>query len=122
IMNSLPADQRGVGGGMSTTFQNAAMVLSIGVIFSLVVAGLSEHLPATMYGGLTAQGVPPSAAHTIAGLPPIGVLFAAFLGYNPMKSVLGPHVLGHLDSAHASYLTGRGFFPHLITGPFTDGL
>jgi MFS family permease len=122
VMNSLPADQRGVGGGMSTTFQNAAMVLSIGVIFSLVVAGLSEHLPATMYNGLTAQGVPAASAHTIAALPPIGVLFAAFLGYNPMQSVLGPQVLGHVGHAHAAYLTGRSFFPHLITGPFTDGL
>ncbi|HEY9525154.1 MAG TPA: MFS transporter, partial [Thermopolyspora sp.] len=122
IMNSLPADQRGVGAGMSTTFQNASMVLSIGIIFSLVVAGLSRHLPSTMYTGLTAQGVPSAAAHAVAGLPPIGVLFAAFLGYNPMRSVLGPQVLGALDPSQSSYLTGRAFFPHLITGPFTDGL
>ncbi len=122
IMNSLPADQRGVGGGMNTTFQNASMVLSIGLTFSLIVAGLSAHLPDTMYAGLTAQQVPDDAARTVASLPPIAVLFAAFLGYNPMRSVLGPQVLDHIDPAHASYLTGRSFFPHLITGPFTDGL
>ena len=49
------------------------------------------------------------------------MLFAAFLGYNPMQQLLGP-LLGHLPAGHAAYVTGRQFFPHLITGPFHDGL
>jgi MFS family permease len=121
MMNSVPANQRGAAGGMIATFMNSASVLSIGIFFSLMVAGLASKLPASMFSGLTAQGIPASAASTISHLPPIGVLFAAFLGYNPMQQLLGP-LLGHLPAAHAAYVTGREFFPNLITGPFHDGL
>jgi MFS family permease len=121
LMNSVPANQRGAAGGMIATFQNSASVLSIGIFFSLMVAGLASKLPTAMFAGLTAQGVPASAATTISHLPPIGVLFAAFLGYNPMQQLLGP-ILHQLPSAHALYVTGREFFPHLISGPFHDGL
>jgi hypothetical protein len=100
---------------------NTAFVLSIGIFFSLMVAGLSSKLPSTMSSGLIAQGVPASAAHQLSHLPPIGVLFAAFLGYNPIKQLLGP-LLSHLPAAHAIYVTGRQFFPHLISAPFHDGL
>ncbi len=121
MMNSVPADQRGAAGGMIATFQNTAIVLSIGILFSLMVAGLSRTLPSALSSGLTAQGIPAAAAHQISHLPPIGVLFAAFLGYNPMQQLLGP-LLGHLPAGHAVYVTGRQFFPHLITAPFHDGL
>jgi MFS family permease len=121
MMNSVPADSRGAAGGMIATFQNTAFVLSIGIFFSLMVAGLSGSLPSAMSSGLTAQGIPASAAHSLSQLPPIGVLFAAFLGYNPMKQLLGP-LLGHLTPSHAAYVSGREFFPHLITTPFHDGL
>jgi len=121
MMNSVPANQRGAAGGMIATFMNSASVLSIGIFFSLMVAGLASKLPASMFSGLTAQGIPASAATTISHLPPIGVLFAAFLGYNPMQQLLGP-LLAHLPSAHAAYVTGREFFPNLITQPFHDGL
>src|SRR5271170_6790128 len=122
MMNAVPADQRGAAGGMIATFMNTAFVLSIGVFFSLMVAGLSSKLPPAMFGGLTAQGIPAAAAHQISHLPPIGVLFAAFLGYNPMQQLLGPHLLAHLPAGHAIYVTGRQFFPQLITAPFHDGL
>jgi MFS family permease len=121
MMNSVPADQRGAAGGMIATFQNTAFVLSIGIFFSLMVAGLSSKLPTAMFGGLTAQGIPAAAALKISHLPPIGVLFAAFLGYNPMQQLLGP-LLAHLPAGHAAYVQGRQFFPHLITNPFHDGL
>jgi EmrB/QacA subfamily drug resistance transporter len=121
MMNSVPANARGAAGGMIATFMNSASVLSIGIFFSLMVAGLASKLPASMFSGLTAQGIPASAASTISHLPPIGVLFAAFLGYNPMQQLLGP-LLNHLPTAHAAYVTGREFFPNLITGPFHDGL
>ncbi|WP_138442905.1 MFS transporter [Sinomonas susongensis] len=122
IMNSLPPGQRGVGAGMSTTFQNSAMVLSIGIFFSLMIAGLAGSLPHTLSAGLMAQGVPAAAADRIAALPPVGVLFASLLGYNPVQTLLGPQVLGSLPPANAQYLTGRGFFPSLISGPFASGL
>jgi MFS family permease len=122
IMNSLPSNRRGVGAGMSTTFQNAAMVLSIGIFFSLMISGLARSLPQTMSAGLIAQGVPAAAAMQVAALPPVSVLFASLLGYNPVQTLLGPHVLQQLPAGHAAYLTGRGFFPALISGPFSDGL
>jgi MFS family permease len=121
MMNAVPADARGAAGGMIATFMNSASVLSIGIFFSLMVSGLASKLPSTMFSGLTAQGVPAASATTISHLPPIGVLFAAFLGYNPIQTLLGG-VLSHMDPAHAAYLTGRQFFPHLITEPFHSGL
>src|SRR5499427_35887 len=121
MMNSVPPDRRGAAGGMIATFQNSAFVLSIGIFFTLMVAGLSSKLPAAMYSGLTAQGVPAATAAPISHLPPIGVLFASFLGYNPMQQLLGP-LLHHLPPAHAAYVAGREFFPHLITAPFHSGL
>jgi MFS family permease len=122
VMNALPANRRGVGGGMSTTFQNASMVLSIGIFFSLMIVGLAGSLPETMQSGLTAHGVPADQAHAVAGLPPVAVLFASLLGYNPVKSLLGDHTLGQLGPADSHYLTGHSFFPSLISGPFHDGL
>jgi MFS family permease len=121
MMNSVPANARGAAGGMIATFMNSASVLSIGIFFSLMVAGLASKLPSTLFSGLTAQGVPAAAATPISHLPPIGVLFASFLGYNPMQQLLGP-LLSQLSPAHAAYVVGREFFPHLITGPFHDGL
>ncbi len=121
MMNSVPPDRRGAAGGMIATFQNSAFVLSIGIFFSLMVAGLSSKLPTAMTSGLVAQGVPAATAAPISHLPPIGVLFASFLGYNPMQQLLGP-VLHTLPPAHAAYVVGRDFFPHLITAPFHSGL
>jgi MFS family permease len=122
IMNSLPAHQRGVGAGMMSVFMNSAMVLSIGVFFSLMITGLAASLPGTLLHGLTANGVPNAAAAQVAQLPPVGVLFASLLGYNPIQQLLGPHVLHQLPAATQAHLTGHGFFPGLISGPFSDGL
>ncbi|MBO0803874.1 MAG: MFS transporter [Nocardiopsaceae bacterium] len=121
IMNSLPPERRGVGAGMSATFQNSAMVLSIGIFFSLIILGLASSLPGHLYAGLTAQGVPAAAAKGVSHLPPTAVMFAALLGYNPIKMLLGP-VLAHLPASHAAYLTGHSFFPSLISAPFHAGL
>ncbi|HEX7661421.1 MAG TPA: MFS transporter, partial [Pseudonocardiaceae bacterium] len=121
IMNSLPGNARGVGSGMTATFQNAAMVLSIGMFFSLIIAGLSANLPAAMFQGLSTHGVPVDAAHQLANLPAVAVLFAAFLGYNPIQQLLGS-TLNTLPANQADFLTGRAFFPSLISGSFHDGL
>ncbi|MET8796440.1 MFS transporter [Nocardia sp. NPDC004568] len=121
VMNSLPDTSRGSGAGMMTTFQNAAMVLSIGLFFSLMIAGLSAHLPAAMFDGLTAGGMADAPAQGIAALPTVGILFAAFLGYNPIQQV-GGEALHGLPQAAVDQLTGLEFFPHLISDPFADGL
>jgi MFS family permease len=122
VMNSLPADQRGAGAGMLNTFQNSASVLSIGVFFTVITLGLAAQLPQALYSGLTAQGISAAQAHTVAQLPPIGSLFASFLGYNPIQQLLGSASAAHVSAAHYAYLTGRSFFPHLISGPFGHGL
>ena len=121
VMNSLPPDQRGVGSGMAATFQNSAMVLSIGVFFSLMILGLAASLPAHLYSGLRSAGVPPADATRIAHLPPVGLLFAAFLGDNPMRVLLGP-TIHQISAAHAHLLASRSFFPALISVPFESGL
>jgi hypothetical protein len=121
IMNNVPADQRGAGAGMTATFMNAASVLSIGIFFSLIVAGLTHSLPSALYDGLTRQDVPPAAALGVSKLPALGVLFAAFLGYNPMRTLLGP-LSGQLAPDNLTVLTGHSYFPQLITQPFHDGL
>jgi hypothetical protein len=122
-MNSVPARQRGAASGMMATFTNSGFVLSIGIFFSLMIAGLASSLPTTMSKGLIGQGVPSAIAHQIGNLPPVGSLFAAFLGYNPVHQLLAPTgVLNHLPAHSVATLTGKQFFPQLISGPFHDGL
>ena len=122
VMNSLPAQHRGAGGGMNQTFQNSAQVLSIGIFFTLMIVGLSATLPHSLASGLRAHGVPAGVATQVSHLPPVSVLFAAFLGYNPAQELVGPRVLARLPAHQAAAIRGRGFFPHLIEGPFHTGL
>jgi MFS family permease len=123
VMNSIPPDQRGVGAGMLNTFQNSATVLSMGLFFTIVTLGLAARLPAQLYKGLTAAGVAPGPAHLVASEPPIGSLFSAFLGYNPIKELLGPTgALQHMSAGQVAYITGRSFFPQLIEQPFAHGM
>jgi MFS family permease len=122
VMNSLPPGDRGAGGGMNATFQSSAQVLSIGIFFTLMITGLAATLSKAMTAGLEAHGVPAAVAVHVGQLPPVSILFAAFLGYNPIQSLVGTHVLSQLSAANASALTGRQFFPELISGPFAAGL
>jgi hypothetical protein len=122
VMNSLPPGDRGAGGGMNQTFQNSAQVLSIGVFFTLMILGLASALPAAMSSGLQAHGVPAAVAHSAAHLPPVSILFAAFLGYNPIQHLLGTTALAHVSAHSHAILTGRTFFPQLISAPFRTGL
>jgi MFS family permease len=124
IMNSLPADQRGAGAGMTTTFQNSATVLSIGIFFTVITIGLASALPSHLYSGLVANGVPPATASRLSHLPPIGTLFASLLGYNPIQQVLSssPGLTHSLNAAQLQNLTGRSYFPKLISAPFGSGI
>jgi len=122
VMNSLPAGDRGAGGAMNQTFQNSAQVLSIGIFFTLMILGLSSTLPETMRAGLEAHGVAAHAAQQVADQPPVSVLFAAFLGYDPVGHLLDPAALHALSAHQQAVVTGPTFFPHLISPPFRDGL
>jgi MFS family permease len=123
IMSSVPARHRGSASGMRSTFQNSGMSLSIGIFFSLMIAGLAATLPRTLSAGLHAQGVPLSVATQVSHLPPVSTVFAALLGYNPVQHLLQPSgVLATLPHHNVAVLTGRQFFPHLISAPFHHGL
>ena len=122
IMNSVPARYRGAASGMRVTFAQTGLPLSMGLFFTLLVFGLNDHVPSAMLHGLLAHGVPVAVATQLSHLPPLGYIFAAFLGYNPLKSLLGPAVLGHLPAGQAAAITGRSFFPQLIGPSFKDAL
>ncbi len=122
IMNALPAEHRGVGSGMRSTFQNMANTLSITLIFSLVTVGLAARLPSALYQGLTSAGIPGEVASRVSHLPPISALFAAFLGYNPMSTLLPASVLRSLPEATQHTVLSKPFFPNLLSGPFMHGV
>jgi len=123
IMSSVPARHRGVASGMRSTFQNSGMSLSIGIFFSLMIAGLAATLPRTLTAGLHAQGVPLGVATQVSHLPPVSTVFAALLGFNPVQHLLAHSgVLARLPPHNVAVLTGNQFFPHLISGPFHHGL
>ena len=123
IMSSVPAQDRGAASGIRGTVFNSGTSLSIGVFFSLMIVGLAGVLPDTLTRGLTAQGVPTKVAEQIGDLPPVGSLFASFLGYNPIASLLGPTgALDRLPAHNQTVLTGKEFFPHLMSHPFHHGL
>jgi MFS family permease len=122
-MNAVPAHQRGSAGGVNSTFMNSGMVLSIGICFSLMIVGLSGTLPGSLSAGLIHNGVPAATAHRVANLPPVGSLFAAFLGYNPIHQLLGADgTLASLPHSTAAAVTGSHFFPTVMSGPFRHGL
>ena len=122
IMNSVPASERGQASGMRATSLNAGTVLSIGIFFSLMLFGLAAMLPYSMETSLLAEGVPSNIAHHVASAPPVASLFAAFLGYNPMAELLPPSALSIIAPANAATITGKEFFPQLISAPFMHGL
>ncbi|MHB8425262.1 MAG: MFS transporter [Gammaproteobacteria bacterium] len=122
IMNSLPARDRGAGGGMNSTFQNSAQVLSIGVFFTLMIIGLSLTLSTTLTHSLMQHGVSAAVAGRVGALPPVSILFAAFLGYNPIRSLVGAGVLDHLSPVNRMALIGHSYFSNLISRPFHAGL
>ena len=122
VMGSVPAEQRGVASGMRSTFQNSGAIVSIGVFFSLITSGLASSLPTTLFSGLINAGVPGNVAAKLAHLPPTSALFAAFLGYNPMSTLLPPDVLKALPVAKRAVLLGHNFFPNLISYPMSVGL
>lgn len=114
IMNAVPPEHRGASSGMRATLQNTGSALSMTLYFSILIVGMAQQLPTTMYHGLVTAGVPGAIAQQISNLPPTGALFAAFLGYNPMAQLLPADVLQHLPQASQQLVLGKVFFPELI--------
>jgi MFS family permease len=122
LMNAVPPRDRGVASGMNATTMNVGATLSITVIFSFVTLGLAANLPQAVNAGLTASGIPAVVAAKVAALPPTGALFAAFLGYNPLGTLLPPEVLSQLPAATRDLVLSKEFFPSLISGPMASGM
>jgi hypothetical protein len=124
IMNSVPAHQRGAASGMRGTFFNSGSSLSIGIFFSLMIAGLAAKLPHSMTNGLQAHGVSQQAAVAAGQFPPVGSLFASFLGFNPIQTILDQLKASGLPLGNPDIptLTGKSFFPELMSDPFHHGL
>jgi Arabinose efflux permease len=125
IMNAVPASARGAASGIRATGMNAGMVLSMGGFFTLMAVGLASRLPAATYSGLTKLGIAPHSAHAITDhSSPVGMLFAAFLGSNPMDGLsqrYAPQQAAPGTHIHA-VVAGKQFFPTLISDPFRHGL
>jgi MFS family permease len=123
LMSAVPANQRGAASGMRATFQNSGTALSIGAFFSVMIAGLAGSLPHSLTSGLQHQGVSHALAARVGNLPPVSSLFAATLGVNPLHHLLAANgALSALSNSARQVVTGREFFPHLISGPFHQGL
>jgi EmrB/QacA subfamily drug resistance transporter len=114
IMNSVPAEQRGASSGMRSTLQNTGMAMSMTLYFTILILGLVKNLPPILYGGLIQAGVPAAVAQKAAEMPPTTALFSAFLGYNPMNSILGNDAVSALPAAARSAILGNRFFPTTI--------
>jgi MFS family permease len=122
VMNSVPPRHRGASSGMLATLNNMGMPLSMGVFFSLMIVGMNASVPAAMYSGLTQHGIPAQVAQQLSTAPSVGYLFAAFLGYNPLKTLIPLNVLQALPPGQAAVITSRAFFPQLIAGAFHRGI
>ena len=118
VMNSVPPEYRGVASGMRATIQNAGALVSMSLFFSVVIVGLAGTLPSALSSGLRAVGIPSGVAIQASTLPPTGALFAAFLGYNPMRQLLSAEVLANLPQKTAALVLGTKFFPSLMAPAF----
>jgi hypothetical protein len=123
VMSSVPARLRGAASGMRATVQNSGTALSIGIFFSLMIAGLSGTLSTTLTNGLHQHGVAQGVANHVGSLPPVASVFAALLGVNPIQHLLAPSgALATLSTSSRRLLTGHTYFPQLISAPFHHGL
>jgi MFS family permease len=122
IMNSVPPQHRGASSGMLATLNNVGIPLSMGIFFSLLIEGMNASVPAAMYSGLTQHGIPGEVAQQLSSQPPVGYLFAAFMGYNPLGTLIPSSVFEALPQGQAAIITSRSFFPQLIDSAFHHGL
>ena len=125
IMNSVPADCRGAASGMRATIQNSAMMISQALFFTIIIVSLSGSLPSALSTAVTNAGASAQLAHIFSSTPASGALFGAFLGYNPVATMLQglpASLVSTIPKATLVYITGPKFFPTAISGPFMTAL
>lgn len=120
IMNSVPPETRGASSGMRATLMNTGMTISIGMFFSIVIITLSGSLPSAFSTSLTnlgASNLVPYFTH----IPPTSALFSAFLGYNPVQTIIIQSGV-NVNSSLYQTLTSNTWFPHAIASAFMGAL
>jgi EmrB/QacA subfamily drug resistance transporter len=125
IMNSVPPEHRGAASGMRATLQNTGQTISLAIFFTVIITGLSGSLPAALSGAMTSAGVP-QLASAFSAISPTSALFSAFLGYNPIQSILAnpqlSSAVAQIPSSTLTYLEGKTFFPNAIAPSFISAL
>jgi len=124
-MNSVPPEHRGAASGMRVTLQNTGQTISLAIFFTVIVAGLSSSLPTALSGAMTSAGVP-QLAGAFSAISPTSALFSAFLGYNPIQSILAnpqlASAVAQIPRSTLTYLEGQTFFPNTIAPSFISAL
>ncbi|MDG7011193.1 MAG: MFS transporter [Nitrososphaerota archaeon] len=125
IMNAVPPEHRGAASGMRATLQNTGQTISLAIFFTIIIAGLSSGLPGALSSAMVSAGVP-QLASAFSSISPTSALFSAFLGYNPMLSILAAPqlsgVVALIPKATYAYLVGQTFFPNAIAPAFVSAL
>ena len=125
IMNSVPPEHRGAASGMRAAIQNSAQTISLAIFFTIIIVSLSGSLPGALASAVTSAGAPSQLAQIFSSTPASGALFGAFLGYNPVQTILNTlpsTVVSAIPPATVQYLTGSTFFPNAISSPFMTAL
>ncbi len=125
IMNSVPPEDRGAASGMRATLQNTGQTVSLAIFFTVIITGLSSSLPAALSNAMASAGVP-QLANSFTSISPTSALFSAFLGYNPMQSILAlpqlSSVVTQIPQLTLTFLEGQTFFPNAIAPAFLSAL
>jgi EmrB/QacA subfamily drug resistance transporter len=124
IMNSVTPEHRGSAAGMRSTLQNSGSTIGLSLLFTITLIALSNSLPHSLNTALASAGAP-QLASVLDQIPPTTALFAAFLGYNPMQTILSElpsNITGSLTSQSRTVLTGMTWFPHAIAPAFMSSL
>jgi hypothetical protein len=87
----------------------------------VLIIGVAGSLPGRLASSLMRAGVPQATAAHAAAAPPVSSLFAAFLGYDPVTTVLGKDAATLTPAVHAR-VTDTHFFPQAIATPFMNGI
>jgi MFS family permease len=124
IMNAVPPEDRGVASGMRSMLQNSGMVISMAMFFTIVIVSLSTTFPPELAASLTSAGAP-ELIGPMSAIPPTGALFAAFLGYNPVSTILAvlpTPVVAAISPQTIEILTGTTWFPTTLGEAFMPSL
>jgi EmrB/QacA subfamily drug resistance transporter len=124
VMNSCPPEHRGAASGMRSTLQNCGQTISQAIFFAIIIVSLNATLPTALSTAVSNTGASPQIASAFSHTPAAGALFGAFLGYNPIGTML--HGMGSvaagLPQSTLTTLTSQTFFPNAIASPFMTAL